>query len=119
MLLALAAYVPPACAQDLKARTRIFVPRSALLMGVMDEEGVLEYGEVSRACALLHAAPGAYPFALCAHICRKTVAVGRLRQGKGAQWTGQHHISGHMRESSMSEVLRTDIQPDLARCSWR
>ena len=47
-----------ACAQDLKARTRVFVPRSALLMGVMDEERVLQYGEVGRACALHAGAVG-------------------------------------------------------------
>ena len=33
-------------AQDLRAKTRIFVPDSALLMGIMDEFGVLKYGEV-------------------------------------------------------------------------
>ena len=33
--------------QDLKAKSRIFVPDSALLHGVMDEEDVLNYGEVS------------------------------------------------------------------------
>ena len=32
--------------QDLKAKTRVRVPRAALLMGVMDEEGVLEPGQV-------------------------------------------------------------------------
>ena len=32
--------------QDLRAKTRIHVPDSALLMGVMDEFGVLKYGEV-------------------------------------------------------------------------
>ncbi|EIE18524.1 RdRP-domain-containing protein, partial [Coccomyxa subellipsoidea C-169] len=32
--------------QDLKAKTRVRVPKAALLMGVMDEEGVLEPGQV-------------------------------------------------------------------------
>jgi hypothetical protein len=32
--------------QDLKAKSRIFVPDSALLHGVMDEENILSYGEV-------------------------------------------------------------------------
>jgi RNA-dependent RNA polymerase len=41
--------------QDLKAKTRIFVPKSALLMGVMDEVGVLQSGEVFLA---INPAPG-------------------------------------------------------------
>ncbi|KAK9817915.1 hypothetical protein WJX72_004281 [[Myrmecia] bisecta] len=32
--------------QELKHKTRIFVPQAAILMGVMDEHGVLQYGEV-------------------------------------------------------------------------
>ena len=37
---------PRVCVQDLRTRTRIFVPEAALLMGVVDELGVLEYGQV-------------------------------------------------------------------------
>ena len=36
----------PPGAQDLRAKTRIHVPDSALLMGVMDEASALKYGEV-------------------------------------------------------------------------
>ncbi len=32
--------------QDLKAKTRIRVLNAALLLGVMDEVGVLEYGQI-------------------------------------------------------------------------
>ena len=32
--------------QDLRNKTRIYVPEAALLMGVMDELGLLEYGQV-------------------------------------------------------------------------
>eukprot|EP00741_Cyanophora_paradoxa_P015694 tig00020904_g15151.t1 len=32
--------------KDLKAKARIFVPKGALLMGVLDEAGALEEGEV-------------------------------------------------------------------------
>lgn len=32
--------------QELKKKTRIFVPDGACLLGVMDEVGVLSYGEV-------------------------------------------------------------------------